>query len=257
MRSNRIRRYYLPERASVELLNAFRSGTDWRCILKLPGIPADAKVLSVNAAWERKAIGVLIEHESFPDVPDGAMIPDGDGLLEIEWERATLVREDEYELFREWLRERIENDGPADVAKPVARKAAEKWLAQPEFLAELETSLEEKPEKWEETDAKYKAIQGQGEKQAEERIQHKMKQVMDDVICTESYDDAAGQKPSVLAWEYAKEVTEDKCSECGGTFRATTKRGGIRTMIYKNEQGASICRACRFQDLGPDGVVGT
>lgn len=44
-------------------------------MLKLP-IPDGARVLRCHADWSRRAVGFLVEHESFPEVPAGVAPPD-------------------------------------------------------------------------------------------------------------------------------------------------------------------------------------
>lgn len=44
--------------------------------LEIRGWPADARVVTVHASWERRAVGVLIASETFDVVPHGQIPPD-------------------------------------------------------------------------------------------------------------------------------------------------------------------------------------
>lgn len=94
----RERLYMLANRDAIDLLNALRLDDSKHWSLGLPRlarVPQDARIVSVHACWEWKAIGVVVSHESFDEVSDGAMTPVADGPpLEIEWVRARLVRDD-------------------------------------------------------------------------------------------------------------------------------------------------------------------
>lgn len=38
-------------------------------------LPADARVVDATYCWDRGMIGIRVEHESFPEVPEGEVTP--------------------------------------------------------------------------------------------------------------------------------------------------------------------------------------
>jgi len=57
-------------------------GTDWIEVPHVVGLPEGAKIVSVHADHSRRTIGVIVEHESFPDTPPGEMLDVIKGPLE-------------------------------------------------------------------------------------------------------------------------------------------------------------------------------
>lgn len=74
---------YLSGRAIVEILN-FGSGSNRPFFISVPtvkGLPKGTTVVSSFACPERRSIGLILGHESFPDTPDGRALDDIEGVL--------------------------------------------------------------------------------------------------------------------------------------------------------------------------------
>ena len=74
MMTNWLKRLIVPSYVLMDLLGwkpGSRLVRPWH-----PDVPADAEVVSICQVWERRSFGLVIAHESFPEVPDGDLIPE-------------------------------------------------------------------------------------------------------------------------------------------------------------------------------------
>lgn len=84
--SNRLQRYYIGSDCALNYLRALK---DWpacfgRAIVR--DIPDDAKIVNLYYSMDRRSFVVHVEHDSFPEVPAGAEVPEGaGGYLNIEY----------------------------------------------------------------------------------------------------------------------------------------------------------------------------
>jgi hypothetical protein len=79
IKERRLKKYYIDPDC---LLNYLQAMKHWpacfgRAIIE--DLPEDAKLLDVNYDHDRRCLRALVFHESFPEVPDGEMIPEGSG----------------------------------------------------------------------------------------------------------------------------------------------------------------------------------
>lgn len=60
---------YMDRRVLADLLAG-------RCELVAPGVPEGASVFAVDYEWQRNALAVMFEHESFAPVAMGQLVPE-------------------------------------------------------------------------------------------------------------------------------------------------------------------------------------
>lgn len=71
----RLKIAYLPEDQLINILSRF----DGRECIEVPvfaELPSDCEVVATHIAYDRRAIGMTLRHESFGIVPDGWVIPE-------------------------------------------------------------------------------------------------------------------------------------------------------------------------------------
>lgn len=73
----RLKIFPIDERALVDMLGCWR-GAHFLQLPTGPQIPEGCKIVSAHHSWECRALMVMLEHESFEEVPDGTEPPRGD-----------------------------------------------------------------------------------------------------------------------------------------------------------------------------------
>lgn len=75
-RSNRVKVLYLPEDFILAAVaGLYGNAYQFLRLPKLP-IPDGARAIACSASWDRRAIGLLVEHESFDEVPGSERPPE-------------------------------------------------------------------------------------------------------------------------------------------------------------------------------------
>ena len=79
MATRRLRIYRVGEEAVAwsltEIGNFLAGKREFFNLVGLNGVPDGAVLVNVRHSWEHRAFCLLYEHESFPEVPDGELIP--------------------------------------------------------------------------------------------------------------------------------------------------------------------------------------
>lgn len=77
-RERRLRIFWLRQRHALDMLRGGVRGPGKVFLPVIADLPSDARVKTCYYEASRQAFGVIVEHESFTDVPDGAEIPGED-----------------------------------------------------------------------------------------------------------------------------------------------------------------------------------
>lgn len=78
------RRFAMVYVAAEDLLHSFRTENLNNIVVTHPRIPSDARVLTVFWDYSRNAFGLLITHDSFPEVGPGSTAPVIDQLAKLQ-----------------------------------------------------------------------------------------------------------------------------------------------------------------------------
>lgn len=73
----RVKIFPVDERALIDILSCWKGGK-FITLPNSPVIPDGCRFVSAHHSWECRALMVMLEHPSFPEVPDGAEPPRGE-----------------------------------------------------------------------------------------------------------------------------------------------------------------------------------
>ncbi len=88
----RLKLFYVPQGDLIRWLNRGDDFPEYITVpVRLVGVPEGSRVHHLIACPERRAIGVVVSHESFDEVPEGEQIPREDEVSLMEYRLLKVV----------------------------------------------------------------------------------------------------------------------------------------------------------------------